>query len=76
MVLLKYDGSTNILQKMDFELYLNALTETEQLNGNNEEYMYKFELVLILSIIHTEPKDFLERAKNCCKMVKRLKGKI
>lgn len=32
MVLLKSDGSTNIFQKMDVELYLNALTETEQLN--------------------------------------------
>lgn len=38
--------------------------------------MYKFELVLILPIIYSEPKDFLKKAENCCKMVKRLKGKI
>lgn len=38
--------------------------------------MDNFELVLILSMIHTEPKELLEKAKNCCKMVKRLKEEI
>lgn len=32
MGLLKYDGSTNISQKMDVELYLTVLIETEQQN--------------------------------------------
>lgn len=32
--------------------------------------MDNFELVLILSIVYAEPKDWLEKAGNCCKMVK------
>jgi len=44
--------------------------------NKNKQYMHNFELLLILSIIHVEPKGLLEKAKNGCKVVKKLKEKI